>query len=165
MSLDDLAKIGELVGAIGVVVSLLYLAREIRQNTKAVWLSAYDRYVAAGAGVRRSVIESPDVARIFSTGLAEPERLDALEQVRFRVFMLDLMQGFQVQFAQMGASNLGREEWQATCQTIRRVLVQPGGRRFWETHTSEFPPAFVREISRLLSDSQQACRESRPIGP
>jgi hypothetical protein len=151
VTLQDLANFGEFIGAVGVVVSLLYLAREIRQNTKAVWLSAYDRYGAAGAVVRRSIIENADVARIYSVGLAEPGELDELERVRFRVLMLDLMQAFQVQFAQLGASGLGRAEWEATANTIRRALAQPGGRQFWAAYSSEFPLAFVEEISRLLS--------------
>jgi hypothetical protein len=34
MTLQDLGSIGELVGGIGVVVSLVYLAFEIRHNTR-----------------------------------------------------------------------------------------------------------------------------------
>ena len=33
MTLDDLGNLGEFVAAIGVVVSLIYLGRQIRQNT------------------------------------------------------------------------------------------------------------------------------------
>jgi len=156
VTLQDLANIGEFVGAIGVVVSLLYLARQIGQNTRAVWLSAYDRYGAAGASVRRSVVECPDVARIYSVGLADPDELDEIERVRFRVFMLDLMQAFQVQFAQLGASGLGLSEWQATRRTMSRVLSQPGGQKFWQDHCSEFPPDFVQEVRRLMPSDQRS---------
>ena len=34
MTLEDLGNLGEFVGAIGVVVSLVYLALQIRQNTR-----------------------------------------------------------------------------------------------------------------------------------
>ena len=40
MSLEDLGNIGELVAAIGVIASLIYLAIQIRQNTQSVRSSA-----------------------------------------------------------------------------------------------------------------------------
>ena len=36
MTLEDLGNLGEFLGAIGVIASLVYLAVQIRQNTRAV---------------------------------------------------------------------------------------------------------------------------------
>ncbi len=36
MNLNDLANIGQIVGALAVVISLFYVAHQIRQNTNAV---------------------------------------------------------------------------------------------------------------------------------
>ena len=36
MNLNDLANIGQVIGAVAVVVSLIYVAYQIRQNTNAV---------------------------------------------------------------------------------------------------------------------------------
>jgi uncharacterized protein with HEPN domain len=36
MNLNDLANLGQIIGAIAVVVSLFYVANQIRQNTNAV---------------------------------------------------------------------------------------------------------------------------------
>jgi len=41
MSLEDLGNIGEFVAAVSVVVSLIYLAVQIRQNTRSVRASTY----------------------------------------------------------------------------------------------------------------------------
>ena len=41
MTLDQLASIGEIVGAIGVVISFVYLAIQIRTNTEAERTSTY----------------------------------------------------------------------------------------------------------------------------
>ena len=45
MSLEDLGNLGEFVGAIGVVVSLVYLAYQIRQNTAAVRASTHQAMI------------------------------------------------------------------------------------------------------------------------
>jgi len=36
MTLNDLANLGQIIGAIAVVISLIYVALSIRQNTKAI---------------------------------------------------------------------------------------------------------------------------------
>jgi hypothetical protein len=36
MSLNDLANLGQIIGAVAVVISLFYVASQIRQNTNAV---------------------------------------------------------------------------------------------------------------------------------
>jgi len=41
MSIQDLANLGEAIGGLGVIVSLLYLAMQIRQNTRAVRSASY----------------------------------------------------------------------------------------------------------------------------
>ncbi len=41
MTIQDLANLGETIGGFGVVISLLYLAVQIRQNTRAVRSSSY----------------------------------------------------------------------------------------------------------------------------
>ncbi len=43
MSLEDLGNLGEFLGSIGVIVSLIYLALQIRQNTRSFlkWVFSY----------------------------------------------------------------------------------------------------------------------------
>ena len=41
MTLEQLGSIGELIGAIGVIISLVYLALQIRTNTEAERTSTY----------------------------------------------------------------------------------------------------------------------------
>jgi hypothetical protein len=98
------------------------------------------------------MFESEEVARIYETGLADPDQLSGLEQTRFRVLMMSVMQAFQAQYFQMAHSELFPEAWAAGCHTLRRVLTQPGGARYWASYKHEFPAGFVREIDRVLSE-------------
>ena len=43
VTLQDLGNIGEFIGAIAVVISLVYLAAQIRQNTRALHSSSYSQ--------------------------------------------------------------------------------------------------------------------------
>jgi formate-dependent nitrite reductase membrane component NrfD len=58
MDLQSLANIGEIIGAVVVVLSLVYLAIQVRQNTQAQRMENYARALerlAAMAGVYRQI--------------------------------------------------------------------------------------------------------------
>ena len=66
MTLEDLGNIGEFIAAIGVIVSLVYLATQIRQNTRAVRSSASHAIKNERVDFLKSVTDNPDIARFQS---------------------------------------------------------------------------------------------------
>ena len=46
MTISDLGSIGEFVASIGVVITLIFLASQVRQNTKALKVSSYQEFVS-----------------------------------------------------------------------------------------------------------------------
>ena len=76
MSIQDWAAIAEIIGAVAVVASLVYLAVQIRQNThglsmtlKSTELAAFERNVEAGNRIREIFILNPDVLELYERGL------------------------------------------------------------------------------------------------
>ena len=159
MNWEALGAVGEVVAAIAVIVTLGYLALQIRQNTRqietntqAARLTAIDSVMAIGVEVRRSILENEDVARIYETGLADPDQLSGLEQTRFRVLMMSVMMVFHAQYGQMGYLEDFEEGWAGMGHALRRILTQPGGARFWDSSKHEFPANFIQEVDRVLSE-------------
>ena len=70
MSLDDLGNIGEVVAAIGVVISLFYVGYQIRQNTRA---SRASSILAARqmANEFHHLLSQPEMTDIYIKGLSE----------------------------------------------------------------------------------------------
>ena len=63
MTLQDLGNIGEFVGAIGVIASLVYLAIQIRQNTRTLRAATYESLAQATATSNALLITDPEIAR------------------------------------------------------------------------------------------------------
>ena len=59
---------------IGVIVSILFLAFEINQSTKATTAAASDSVVDGYNTLNMAVISDPQVARVFIVGLYEPDK-------------------------------------------------------------------------------------------
>ncbi len=87
MTLQDLGNIGEFVGAIGVIVSLVYLATQIRQNTKAVRSNTSQAITDSRVEFLSSISDNPEVARMFFSGLSDLDSLGPDERSRFAIMM------------------------------------------------------------------------------
>ena len=66
MTLQDLGSLGEFVGALAVVMSLFYLAVQIRQNTRALHTSTYAQTAEQAWQANLAIAQDGDLARIWS---------------------------------------------------------------------------------------------------
>ena len=55
MSIMELGALGEFVGSIAVVITLIYLALQLKQNTSSVRANAYQGWVAANLDLNLGV--------------------------------------------------------------------------------------------------------------
>ena len=68
MTLDDLGNIGEFLGAIAVVASLLYLSMQIRQNTRSVKSATAQSASQTIVGMNALIVGDRTVAELVSAG-------------------------------------------------------------------------------------------------
>lgn len=143
MTLSDVAALGEAIGGIAVLVTLVYLALQTRQNTEAL-RRALGRDVAEDANAwRYRIVENPEIAEIFRQGLRDPEALSANDRYRFRMFLDALV--FHWQHAVLSGVDI-------PSLNITRTLSQPGGAWYWTRSKDLLDPVFVEKVDRLLAD-------------
>jgi hypothetical protein len=69
--------IGDFVGGIAVIVTLLYLAVQVRHNTRSTKLASMQSTMLAAQNVAILPAQYRDLARIVRVGLATPDELAA----------------------------------------------------------------------------------------
>ena len=72
MDWNALGAIGEIVGALAVFLTLIYLAIQIRQNTLAVQASAMDSANKQVSQVRESIFSDSEIANLYRRGNENP---------------------------------------------------------------------------------------------
>ncbi len=94
MNWEAIGAIGELIGAIGVILTLGYLAFQIRQNTQQLAQNERSSIAAAvysSATVlrenRKSVFENPEITEMWLKGMNNPVELSDAGRYRFRLLM------------------------------------------------------------------------------
>ena len=102
MSLEDLGNIWEFVAAVGVIVSLIYLAVQIRQNTAQLVQNAeefrisfrqqqYGRIIDFNS----VVISSREVGELLERGHTDLDLLDGADRQRWNAFMHSLFRLYE----------------------------------------------------------------------
>ena len=71
MNLNDLANLGQIIGALAVVISLFYVASQIRQNTNAVRSATAQSVHEHFANWYHLIAADAELSRIAANGLRD----------------------------------------------------------------------------------------------
>lgn len=137
MNWDAISAISDIVGAIAVVVSLIYVAAQIRQNTKMMRSGAKQSLTEATQGVIYQAMDHSDefVKLVSGTEPDSPE-----EDARMSLLTRAVFRGFESQCYQYESGMLEDYEWQALQTTIKYFGSLPGFNKYWQQlkpHMSE----------------------------
>ena len=88
MTLEDLGNIGELVAAVGVIISLIYLALQIRQNSRLLRASLEQSITDSTNQTIQAAAASPQFSRVVLEGQERFEELTEDEQRQFVLYAI-----------------------------------------------------------------------------
>jgi hypothetical protein len=152
MTLEDWANIGEIVGGVAVIISILYLAWQIRQNTKAVRATAVDSSINYSMSVRQAIFENKEITHLYHQGARDPLALTEEDLFRFRLLCHNMLLSHWNIFSQSRLADLTSETWSSQRHVVKRMLTTEGGRWFWENYRQEFEASFQVEVDAILSE-------------
>lgn len=153
MSLDDLGNLGEFVSALAVVVSVLYLAIQIRQNTRSLRAQAHQSITTHIGELNRTIVEHEDVAEILERGLEDPTVLTPDEARRFNAYNSARFRHYDNLYYQYRVGVLEPSQWEGFSRMLRYHFMQAGLRRWWNDSTAFYSPEFVAYCAELQRDA------------
>lgn len=156
MVLEDLGNIGDFLGGIGVVVTLLYLALQIRQNTKQLKADTLAAQTMAIEGTASDVakwigeiVENRDLAELWSRGLLSIDQLDETDQLRFDYLGVQLLQAWQTVFRRCKQVD-DPELWVMTLRYFKMYFRNPGFQTLWARSKMLLVPDFVAAVEEAV---------------
>ncbi|MGD8416350.1 MAG: hypothetical protein PVH91_04780 [Pseudomonadales bacterium] len=133
-----LGNYGEFLGAIAVVVTLVYLAIQVRHskvateaNTKSLNLQAYQTWQAANLQINLG-LSNPAQSEIYMRGAGDSSNLTFETQVSFAQMNLTIFQMAQSADYQYRSGLLDEELWEAEMNRAAGLLAIPGVRQWWD---------------------------------
>lgn len=162
MNWDAIGAIGEIAGAVGVIVTLIYLTIQLRQNTKASQITAVQNSVENSARFSELVAEDDDLGRAFWLGLSKPEELNASEMRKFIAIVNVFMRRESVAFYLYQEGTMPEELWAARVASITGLLNQPGLQVYLGVVGDSLPSdfrAFIEEATEKESTLTEEAKE------
>ncbi len=146
MKLKDLAAIAEIVAAVAVIISLIYVGKQVQDNTAAI-RSATMQAVANSSDVALQMqAADAELLRIRMTGDEDISALTELESVRYASFHRGMWIRMQNIYAQKQLGVLDEAFWATYARIICDVYEPPGVRATWPDHSRVLDPSFVEFV-------------------
>jgi hypothetical protein len=137
MSIQEWAALAEIIGAVAVVASLIYLAVQIRQNTheialslKSMELAAFERNVESGIRIRELFILNPEILELYARGGESYTDLDKDEKLRFDMVLRNVFSALQGAYVRQLTYGNDPANFSGSERTLDR-LVRGRGIRDW----------------------------------
>lgn len=139
----------QLISTISVIVSLIYLAFQIRENTRSMRRAASHDLLRGLDELGRMFIEIPDLSELFFTALEQPQELTAAEHFRFVRLMTYMFSRFETAVNYHGEGLLDDEVIETYGQGVLQLFDSPTVVAWWE---KEGQFTFSQSFRDMVSD-------------
>jgi hypothetical protein len=142
MNWEMLAAIGQLAAVLVGIPSLIYLAVQIREQTKERRQAAVNALTVQWGDLTRALHESAEFSAIYLRGVQCFADLDAVSKLRFSAFQNRFFKNFEAMYFSHCDGILTASSWGEIERTMSDVIAYPGIQQWWKTrrhwHTEEF---------------------------
>ncbi len=167
MTIQDWGSIGELVGGVAVIVTLIYLALQVRQNTRqfsrsieATQLAAFERSIESGDHIRELFLLHPDLLALLMKGYESYKELDAAEKNRFGMMLRNIFSAGHAAYVRQLSVDNDPSAFKGIAGVIDGILVNRGAREWLEDCEPDWRPAFREFVNERLVAIKQGEGES-----
>jgi hypothetical protein len=151
LGLTQLAQIAEVIAAVAVVLSLIYVGRELGANTAAVRADAMQAVTERSATAVQTLAAQPELARIKLLGDADPSALDEEEGFQYFLWHRGFWLQMQNVLVQYQLEVFDDAVWEGYNNLICNTIALPGQRSTW--------PSQRAELGRDLVAVVESCSE------
>ena len=151
LTLTDLANIAQVIGALAVVISLVYLAIQVRRGATADRSNAGNAANLALQGWYQEVGTNAQSSGLFIRALTSQESLPRDEEYQFLLMMHALLLAFQNSYFLAKEGALDSELREAMTVAIRAAKDLPGMSRYWRQRRNYFLSGFAEYVDKILA--------------
>ena len=153
MNWDAIAAVGEIVGALGVIASVVYLAIQVRRAIAESRAATFHKIFEGVAGHTNHMFGAENVDLVAS-GFRSYLSLPAPDRMRFDLLMSNLVNYFEASYYAFEADTLGdatMENWVYWFEA--KIFCYPGVIEWWSVSQGIFPSAIRSWIDKRIENT------------
>ena len=152
LKLSDMASIAEVIGAVAIVVSLIYVGVEVNDSTRAVRSATANETTTAMAAWYNNIGSNSEVAELFARGMGDPESFQAGEELQFYYLVHSIMLQLQAAYYLSEEGTLDTELSATLTNVLTGVRATPGFREYWGRRQSLFSRSFREYVDDVMEN-------------
>jgi hypothetical protein len=150
MNWEAIGAISETVGAITVVVSVVYLAVQIRQGTQSIQSSTHQSNTGLFSSMF-SELADPEISAAYAVGLAGDPNIKPRQYTQFFLICRGLFIAFENQYFQYRQGMLDADTYLGYERSIcQQLLAFRGFRIWWKQSRDVFSTQYAEYVDQLI---------------
>jgi hypothetical protein len=151
MTLSDLASIGSLVSGVAVLVSLIYLALQVRQSDR-----NQRTLLQQGSSARNAqsaaALSEPHLAELYAKAIHNETDFTTAQVVQLATVLRASLLGFQDQYMLKRLSLIDPVQFESQERAFSLIFALPILRALWVSSRANYAPEFSSYVDALLKD-------------
>lgn len=150
MTISELGSLGELIGSVVVLVTLIYLALQIRHNTQATRATSHHAITDAMNQLNLAIASNDKIANLWVSGMGDRASLTAIERDQYDALIRSYMHVCDTMYyqAQVGAGDHGL--WKAEERYLGTIFNSNGGKEWLKENHDSISTDFGRAIDKIV---------------
>ena len=154
MKLSDAAQWAEIVSAIGLVVSLVYVGVQVTDNTSATRSATASTASTEFIDWYEHISSDPELMDVWLRGVTAPETLDQREELRFIFLLHIVMLQFQNNYYLVEEGTLDEKMLASINNTLTTIRGTPGFELYWPLRRDLFFPEYRDFVEALMFEAE-----------
>ena len=154
MTIENIYYISAILGTIAVAITIIFLAKELRQNTTAIRSATTLNVTTAYQTWYLSLCNYPQSVSLWLKAMTNPKSCSKEEFMQFIFIIQPAMHGFQSNYYLIREGTLDMEIRNSMEKSLSGIIHQNGFRVYWEQRRDIFMDDFARYIDDLMAAQQ-----------
>ncbi len=144
MDWNAVSAIGSIAGAIGVIATLVYVSRQIRDQNRALQTTIRDSAFQQLQTWNYQIMADRELAFLFQRGAIEADwsSFDERDRARLVHVLYSFFKLFENIYLHAVDGSVPVQVWERNCAVFFAYAKQPGCRYYWQQRKETFDPRF-----------------------
>ena len=148
MTFEALGNIGDFVGGIGVFVTLVYLAIQIKGNTRAQQSSTLQALQSDANRLTMQIASNPQLAEVCLKSENSLGDLSPVERYQFDYYAMTVFEMHESAHHMYTQGQINPDIW-ALWEIAFKSELTPAFLSFWDEHKESYTPAFRQIVEKF----------------
>lgn len=154
MNWNEVSALSDLIAAISVVISLIYLAIQVKSSARAFRATIRDSAFRSLEEWNHVMMSDESLASLFQKGCSNFNSLEDKELARFNHATYSFFKLFESIYIHYLEGSVGKDAWENNSHILIIYATQPGMQRYWKVRQKIFDPRYIEFINAIEPNTE-----------